>query len=69
MKKKRATAYFFDDAESNSQESLNNAGIDADTVSKHIESGTDDRVFKGVRVAMDSTSLSYQNRWQLMYMC
>ncbi|KAK4697290.1 hypothetical protein P7C71_g770, partial [Lecanoromycetidae sp. Uapishka_2] len=41
VKKKRAAAQFFDDAKSNGHESLNNADIDGDTVSKHVESGTE----------------------------
>lgn len=41
VKKKRTAAQFFDDAESNGHESLNKADIDGDTVSKHIESGTE----------------------------
>ncbi len=40
-KKKRTAAQFFDDAESNGLESLNKANIDGDTVSKHLESGTE----------------------------
>ena len=41
VKKKRTAAQFFDNAESNGYESLNNADIDGDTVSKYIESGTE----------------------------
>jgi hypothetical protein len=40
-KKKRTAAQFFDDAESHGLESLNKADIDGDTVSKHLESGTE----------------------------
>ena len=41
VKNKRTAAQFFDDAESNGHKSLNNADIDGDTVSKHIECGTE----------------------------
>lgn len=41
VKKKRTAAQFFGDAEFNGHESLNNADMDGDTVSKHIESGTE----------------------------
>ena len=40
-RKKRSAAQFFDDAESNGLESLDKANIDSDTVSKHLESGTE----------------------------
>ena len=40
-KKKRTAAQFFDDAESNGLESLDKVNIDGDTVSKHLESGTE----------------------------
>jgi len=39
-KKKRTTAQFFNNAETNSLESLLEANINSDKVSKHLESGT-----------------------------
>lgn len=40
-KKKRTAAQFFDDAQLNGLESLDNANIDGDTVFKHLQSGTE----------------------------
>ncbi len=40
-KKKRTTAQFFNDAETNGLESLLEANINSDKVSKHLESGTE----------------------------
>ena len=41
VKNKRTAAQFFDDVKSNGHESLNNADINGDMVSKHIKSGTE----------------------------
>ena len=40
-KRKRTAAQFFDDAETNGLESLIEANINSDKVSKHLESGTE----------------------------
>ncbi len=40
VQKKRTAAQFFDDTETNGLESLIEANINSDKVSKHLESGT-----------------------------
>ena len=40
-KRKRTVAQFFDDAETNGLDSLIEANINSDKVSKHLESGTE----------------------------
>lgn len=41
VQKKRTAAQFFDDAETNGLESLIEANINSDKLSKHLESGTE----------------------------
>ena len=64
-KKKKTAAQFVDDAESNGLESLNKANIDGDTVSKHLESGTEinyNRMLSHLDVAERPGGLPWINR-------